>query len=84
MVHDGEYALKMEERNLKLKNGVSRWKMIQKMILIKHKKEVLQPRILIFNKNQMYSLFHSIRITIFFLQHFFFAVDYTFGWLQRY
>ena len=35
-----------------------------------------------FNKNQMYSL-HSIRITIFFLQHFF-AVDYTFGWLQRY
>ena len=47
MVHDGEYAFKMEERNLKLKNGVSRWKMIQKMILIKHKKEVLQPRILI-------------------------------------
>ena len=55
--------LKMEDRNLKLKNGVSRWKMIQKMILIKHKKEVLQPRILIFNRNQMYSLFHSIRIT---------------------
>ena len=39
-----------------------------------------------FNKNQMYSLFHSIRITIFFFYNifFFFAVDYTFGWLQRY
>ena len=44
MVHDGEYAFKNGRKKFEIEEWSIPWKMIQKMILIKHKKEVLQPK----------------------------------------